>query len=110
MKIKLLEIPNICSPMYRAAVPSDVLLPFKDIPFTENYCEGQSVKIDILIGLDFYWELVGTNFKTSNGLVAQETKFGWMLYGFWDNESKVMRGNAEHCLSMNCKTISQKIL
>ncbi|GFS19778.1 RVT 1 and Peptidase A17 and DUF1759 and DUF1758 d omain containing protein [Elysia marginata] len=42
------------------------------------------VDVDILIGLDLYWNLIRTKqVKSQLDLVAQEAKFGWMLFGFW---------------------------
>ncbi|GFO27534.1 tas retrotransposon peptidase a16 family protein [Plakobranchus ocellatus] len=38
--------------------------------------------IDVLVGLDFYHELMGRqSVHAGNGLVAQETKLGWMVSG-----------------------------
>lgn len=109
IKMKLLEIPDICSPMHRSAVPLEALATFEDIVFTECYETGRSVKIDILIGLDCYWDIVGTNVKTNGGLVAQETRFGWMLSGYW--ESSLQR-NLENGVSiaMHCQTAETGII
>ncbi|KAK3770051.1 hypothetical protein RRG08_043209 [Elysia crispata] len=73
---------------------------FAWIPFEEDYGKGRSVKIDILIGLDNYWALMKNNcLKSTSGLVAQETAFGWMLSGVWYNDRS--RSEQNHDQSMN---------
>ena len=80
--VKLIGMNVICCSMYRSRVPYDILDAFAWIPFEEDYGKGRSVKIDILIGLDNYWALMKNNcLKSTSGLVAQETAFGWMLSG-----------------------------
>ena len=55
---------------------------------------------DILIGLDNYWALVKNNcLKSTSGLVAQETAFGWMLSGVLYNDRS--RSEQNHDQSMN---------
>ena len=96
------EIPVICAPMFRTEVPSDMLQTFGNLSFVDNYGDGEQVQVDILIGLDYYWNFV--NKQSSNGLdyywnfvsktvkigglVAQETLFGWILSISWLNEKR----------------------
>ena len=45
--------------------------------------------VDILIGCDFYWDLVlGEIDRQENGLVAMNSKFGWLISGLVKNSSK----------------------
>ena len=83
------EIPVICAPMFRTEVPSDMLQAFGNLSFVDNYGDGEQVQVDILIGLDYYWNFVNAS-KTVQigGLVAQETLFGWILSGSWLNEKR----------------------
>ena len=76
------EIPTICAPMFRSAVPDSVLGFFgKDIEFVDVPM-GQEIKVDILVGLDSYWKLMTPEIVVmSDGLVAQRSVFGWMLSG-----------------------------
>ena len=86
--------------MYRSRVPHDILDAFTGIPFEEDYGKGRPVKIDILIGLDNYWALMNNKcVKSTSGLVAQETAFGWMLSGAWYNDRS--RSEQNHDQSMN---------
>ena len=78
----VVEIPLICAPMYCAQVPSNILSAFGDRKFANNYSEGRQMSVDILIGLDFYWKFVkGGIVYLTEGLVAQETFFGWVISG-----------------------------
>ena len=76
------EIPMICAPMFRPAVPDSVLGSFgKDIEFVDVPM-GQKIKVDILVGLDSYWKLMTPEIVVmSDGLVAQRSVFGWILSG-----------------------------
>ena len=75
--------------MFRTEVPSDILQAFGNLSFIDNYGYGKQVQVDILIGLDYYWNFVNPS-KTVKigGLVAQETLFGWILPGSWLNEKR----------------------
>ena len=69
------EIPTICAPMFRPAVPDSVLRSFgKDIEFVDVPM-GQEIKVDILVGLDAYWKLMTPEIVVmSDGLVAQSSE------------------------------------
>ena len=98
--VKLIGMNVICCSMYRSRVPHDILDAFTGIPFEEDYGKGRPVKIDILIGLDNYWALMNNKcVKSTSGLVAQETAFGWMLSGAWYNDRS--RSEQNHDQSMN---------
>ena len=67
--------------LYRTPVPKDIVKLFPGIPLEEDYEKGRGVEVDILIGLDWYmyWPLIKKQERSLEGLVAQETAFGWML-------------------------------
>ncbi|GFR71744.1 Gypsy retrotransposon integrase-like protein 1 [Elysia marginata] len=108
-KIHLLGIEIICSSMRRSKVPLDVLkhFEFEGISFGEDYQRSRQIKIDILIGLDWYWPLIKNQVLSSHkGLVAHETLFGWMLSGVvWNKVCENERKNYDH----ECTTKSQAL-
>ena len=53
-KIRLIGTSTICSIMLRAPVPADLLKTFSSLPLSEVYGKSRSVRVDILIGLDWY--------------------------------------------------------
>ena len=75
------EIPTICSPLVCPEISKHELNMFKNIDFSKCGIMNQRVKIDILIGMDFYWSLIKPNTKRVGNLVAQETVFGWIISG-----------------------------
>ena len=106
-RLKLIGMDVICSSMYRSPVPKDVLEHFKCVSFNEDFRLGRSVKVDILIGLDHYWSLIKSDRKSSEGLVAQETAFGWMLSGGWSTKEHVRNVSCDEerkCLSLFCQS------
>ena len=85
--LKLLGIQKITSPLYRAAVPKDIVDMISKIPVRENLAKDNVLHVDILIGLDFYWEMISngsTKMIESTGLVAQESQFGWFVSGSYN--------------------------
>ncbi|KAK3798911.1 hypothetical protein RRG08_057520 [Elysia crispata] len=58
--LELTEIPKICADMYKAPVAEHIVNKF-EVDFTEDLRVGQPVKIDILIGLDYYWRRLAAN-------------------------------------------------
>ena len=94
--VKLIGMNVICCLMYRSRVPHDILDAFAGIAFEEDYGKGRSVKIDILIALHNYCTLVKNScLKSTSGLVAQETAFGWMLSGVWYNDRSRSEQNGD---------------
>lgn len=78
------EIPSITVPMFRPPIPDTFLVEFEDCPISlkDRFEKSEKVDVDVLIGLDHYWDLMKQGFKRgSHGLVAQETVFGWILSG-----------------------------
>ena len=69
--------------MVRAPVPLKRLKEFEGVDFEEDYRSDRVVDVDILIGLDFYWDLKGTKqVRSEVGLVAQETNLVARFLGF----------------------------
>ena len=76
------EIDVISVPIHRKKIPVNVLRSFSQLDLVSNYEVDERLSIDILIGLDNYWQVVLPEFESSSvGIVAQKTIFGWMLSG-----------------------------
>ena len=76
------EVPVICAPLYRQRIPDHVLKSCDQMQLADVYEESGPVQVDILICLDSYWKLVKPGILClSEGLVAQETLFGWVVSG-----------------------------
>ena len=80
------EVPVICAPLVRPRVDTSLLHSFNhvelaDESFTSERPRGPQ-QIDILVGQDRYWTLMRTGLiRSTEGLVAQESAFGWVLSG-----------------------------
>ena len=80
--IEAVCVPAISSPLQRPSVPAHQLDRFSHLPLADSYSSDSTLQIDILVGQDQYWSLVGAGlYRTPEGLVAQETVFGWVLCG-----------------------------
>ena len=80
--VNILGIKSIASPMYRAPVPAEVLSKIQHIPVRENLACGSQLNIDVLIGLDNYWNVVEPGVQIlGTGLVSQRSKFGCFVSG-----------------------------
>lgn len=88
------EVPVICAPLRRPKVPVACLKALGDLQLADNYCEERELSIDILVGLDYYWQLVRQGIvHVPNGPVAQDTAFGWVVSGSWDSNSSAVESH-----------------
>jgi len=85
IQLTALAFHTICSPLPRAVnihqYPSLQKLDLADCLIANNMVSNCS-NIDVLIGSDYYWDLVlGEMKRQDNGLVALSSKFGWLISG-----------------------------
>ena len=101
--LRAVEIKSICAPIYRPRVPNAVLQSFEGLELADHYDENREVTVDILIGLDRYWDFMREGIiKRPEGIVAQETVFGWVLSGSWQAKGNRTLSSVSHqlcCLS-----------
>ena len=83
-ELKLIKVPSICEPL--TAQPISLCLNKHDhlnrLDLADYSDAQETLQIDVLIGADYYWELVTG--KTSRGkdkAVAVHTRLGWVLSG-----------------------------
>jgi len=82
-KIEAIVVEQICKPIYGQEKGS-VLKGFPNavIRNLADVMDEDSVEIQILIGMDHYWDVVlGRTVRGSEDLVAIETKFGYIISG-----------------------------
>ncbi|XP_064648538.1 uncharacterized protein LOC135500816 [Lineus longissimus] len=102
--INAVEVPLICTPLQRPQVPQSVLNSFGEGVEFHGVEAGQR-SIDILIGIDTYWDFMKPGLKRHpDGPVAQETIFGWVLSGCLKNP-KVPKS-----LTPNSRNLSHQLL
>ena len=82
--LSALVVPFICQPL--TAQPTiDCATRYEhlqDLELADPVSEGETLKIDLLVGSDHYWDLVTGRVKPgSRGPTAIETKMGWILSG-----------------------------
>ena len=83
------EIPDICAPLFRPSVPDKIIREFSYLPLADNYMNNRHVTVDILVGLNAYWNFVMPNKVVKFGnLVAHESVFGWVLSGSYNALTK----------------------
>ena len=73
-------VPVICAPLYSTQVTTELLT---DLGLQNmQFCSTGSGQVDLLIGLDCYWRLMCSDIRhVGDNLVAQQSKFGWILSG-----------------------------
>ena len=78
------EIPVICAPLARTCVPQAILDHFSHIQMADDYARNKYLQVDILVGIDYFWKLVGTFPAIQReGMVALPSVFGYILSGCW---------------------------
>ena len=82
IEIQMLSFPVICSPL-QTAVVVDQYPHLRNLDLAdEDADEGRSDSIDILIGTDYYWQVViGDIIRGDSGPVALNSHFGWLVSG-----------------------------
>ena len=80
VEISALNFPVICSPLPKR-VDVNKYPHLQDLELADRSEIGQDA-IDILIGSDYYWDIVtGESIRGENGPTAVNSKFGWLLSG-----------------------------
>ncbi|GAB1599401.1 hypothetical protein Ahia01_000217300, partial [Argonauta hians] len=96
--VTLTEVPNICAALPKPSVPKHIIDSLGEELNVVEVRNGE-IKVDILIGLDWYWRLVSGEIKSiSDGLVAQKTNFGWIVSGRLKKVSRAGLANISHQL------------
>ena len=79
--VKAIRVPVICSPLQRPVLSASALESFSHLELADPPSDRQ-LCIDILVGLDSYWDLMKSGeFRIRGGPVAQETAMGWVISG-----------------------------
>lgn len=84
VKVELLETPSVCSSNIKMANEEiRHTLEAKGFQVADHPVRGMEQEgLGILIGGDYYWNIVsGNTERLDNGLVAVESKFGWLIQG-----------------------------
>ena len=75
-------IPKICNPLVRPVVPAHILDAFHHLDLADDFDNTSPLELDILIGLDYYWNLITRKDAVQVGeTVAMKSVFGWILSG-----------------------------
>ncbi|KAG1682986.1 hypothetical protein GQR58_010380 [Nymphon striatum] len=81
-KVWAVEQPIICIPIQKPQIPQRILKSFCNITFADPLFLETSKEIDILVGMDWYWDFMKSGLiRHKEGPVAQETIFGWVISG-----------------------------
>ena len=82
LKLRALETNIICEPLFRPKIPFETVASFNSIQLADDYFKDRTLKIDILIGVDRYWDFIRPHMSLSQGrVVALNSPFSWVLSG-----------------------------
>ena len=82
--VTLFSVPEICEPLVSHPIVDcrRVYPHLRGLEFADESDDVQKLHVDILIGSDYYWDLItGQVQRGTNGPVAIDTKLGWVLSG-----------------------------
>ena len=112
LHVQAAEVPSICATLKRLSVPDSVLSSLGEgLQFVEAV-EGE-VKVDILVGQDFYWRLMTPKIVSiAPGLAAQRTIFGWVMSGLLpeDHSSPRVQSNVSVSHHLLCCDVSESMV
>ena len=110
VEVEAAEVPVICTPLVRRSIPSGLLASFGDLELADPPQDGRErdLSVDILIGLDCYWQLMDTGcLRSDQGPVAQQTVFGWILSGLSGGSAGDQASSGHQLLVMSDKPESR---
>ena len=84
MSLSVYVMPAICEPLARQPVSACVRQypHLQGLELADSSSTGSSMPVDVLIGSDYYWQLVtGSICRGASGPIAIHTKLGWVLSG-----------------------------
>jgi len=90
------EVPTICAPLRRQMIPHHEMIKIDMRPLSDTYSCDRQITIDLLIGMGHYWKVMSGNaVRLSNGLVAQESLFGWIMSGSFQSQPHAPQAQSE---------------
>ena len=100
--VKAIEMDNICKPLFRQRIPSEIIDEFKlsNVVLADDYDTDRLITVDILIGLDYLYDLLNPIVSIKhNSLVAHESAFGWIFSGAFSpsNQTQVLNITTQMC-------------
>ena len=112
MSLLLYAVPNICEPLSCQPISTCVeannhLL---SLDLADHSDGNAQLPVDMLIGCDYYWDLVtGSICRSEGGPTAIHTKLGWVLSGPTLSSNLAMRSattcSTTHLLRVDCQTL-----
>ena len=84
ISVNVVSVPTICAPVAQAPIPQSFINKLPN-PNSVSVPAGDEVQIDLLIGLDMYWKVMGGYGgevrKLGPNLMAQKSSLGWVISG-----------------------------
>ena len=81
VEISALSFPVICSSL-QSKVDINKFPQLETLELADDFNDGNNDSIDILIGSDYYWNIVhGETIRCESGPIAISSKLGWLLSG-----------------------------
>jgi hypothetical protein len=109
-ELKAVEVKIICPHMIRPSIPRELLKSLGQLELADQYTSDREITVDILIGLDMYWKFMKQGFlQLLDGLVAQDTTFGWVLSGSC-SETPANKSGIPSSHSLSMVMVSQQLL
>ena len=104
-----IEIPHIlCAPLLRPSVPKDKLKGYESMHLSDDLFNNCHVTVDILVALASYWNFMLANqLRKDEGLVAQESVLGWVLFGYWTSTCNKRVSTGLLCVNAVSESVAQ---
>ena len=80
--LSVLVVPMIATPIANPLDTEVLQLPYlKGLPLAHPVTAAENFEISLLVGADFYWDLVGDHIIRGDGPTAMSSKLGYLLSG-----------------------------
>ena len=82
VQLSALVVPTIATPISNPLDTNVLQLPhLQGLPLAHPVTAAENFEISLLIGADYYWELVGDHIVQGTGPTAMSSKLGYLLSG-----------------------------
>ena len=101
--VRLVETERICAPIQREAVSIDVLNSeyLRPLEMAEDYSTSSCDEIDVLVGLDYYWQFItGEVIRQEGKPMAVKSILGWMLQTIPDYKKDTTSGSSKDATAL----------
>ena len=111
LPLSVLLVPAIAAPIQNTSCSAIANLPYlKGLKLANPLTAGEQFNITLLIGADYYWQVVEDQIVRGQGPIAMKSKLGYLLSGPLTPSTKQSENQAASVLHISTQSVQQSNL